>query len=138
MQYVQNLAGRILTGTLILESLYWLTVRLMLTCKALNVLAPCYLSALLIPYASNQRLRSSHCNLLAVPQTILRSMGVRAFSLYAPTVWNSLPPEFRGAQTSRHTFWNEHLLDYFIILFIALCIAYFVYSALRSCFKGAI
>ncbi len=101
LQYVQNSAARILTGTRIgshitpvLESLHWLPVRfrvdlkiLMLTFKALHGLAPHYLAELLHPYTPSRRLRSSQSNLLVVPQTCLRSMGDKAFSFYAPVLW---------------------------------------------------
>ncbi len=112
LQYVQNSAARILTGTRIgshitpvLESLHWLPVRfrvdfkiLMLAFKTLHGLAPHYLTELLHPYTPSRRLRSSQSNLLVVPQTRLRSMGDKAFLFYAPVLWNSLPLEFRGVQ----------------------------------------
>ncbi len=110
LQYVQNSAARILTGTRIgshitpvLESLHWLPVRfrvdfkiLMLAFKALHGLAPHYLTELLHLYTP--RLRSSQSNLLVVPQTRLRSMGDKAFSFYGLVIWNSLPLELRGVQ----------------------------------------
>ncbi len=112
LQYVQNSAARILTETRIvshitpvLQSLHWLLIRFrvgfkitMLTFKALHGLASHYLTELLHPYTPNLRLRSSQSNLLVVPQTRLRSMGDRAFSFYAPVLWNSLPLEFREVQ----------------------------------------
>lgn len=112
LQYVQNSATRILTGsrvsnhiTPVLDSLHWLPVRfrvdfkiMMLTYKALHGLAPYYLSALLTSYTPTWRLHSSQSNLLVVPQTHLRSMGDRAFSSYAPVLCNSLPPDLREAQ----------------------------------------
>lgn len=104
LQYVQNSAARILMGTrkcdhitLVLKSLHWLPVRfhvdfkiMMLTYKALHGLAPQYLSGLLIPYTPNRRLRSSQYNLLTVPLMHLKSMGDRAFSVYAPVYAPSL------------------------------------------------
>ncbi len=112
LQCVQNSAARILTVarknehiTPILKSLHWLPVRfrvdfkiLMLTYKALHGLAPQYLSALLTLYTPKRLLRSSQAGLLVVPQTRLRSVGDRAFSSYAPRLWNALPLQIREAQ----------------------------------------
>ncbi|XP_069050137.1 uncharacterized protein [Lepisosteus oculatus] len=109
LQYVQNSAARILTRsstsvhiTPILESLHWLPVKfrvdfkiLMLTYKALHGLAPQYLSELLSPYSPPRNLRSSNSALLTVPQARLHCMGDRAFSCYAPKLWNSLPKDIR-------------------------------------------
>ncbi len=87
-----------------LKSLHWLPVRfrvdfkiLMLTYKALHGLAPQYLSALLTLYTPKRLLRSSQAGLLVVPQTRLRSVGDRAFSSYAPRLWNALPLQIREA-----------------------------------------
>lgn len=108
LQYVQNLAVRILTRTRsrehmtpILESLHWLLVSfrvdfkvLMLTYKALHSQAPHYISELLKVYTPGRALRSSDLDLLAVPPTRMHSMGDRA-STYAAKLWNSLPKEIR-------------------------------------------
>lgn len=113
LQYVQNSAARILTKTRqgehitpILESLHWLPVRyrvdfkiLMLTYKALNGLAPQYLSELLTAYAPRRNLRSSDSGFLMVPSTRMRSMGDRAFVSFAPRLWNTLPIEIRQADS---------------------------------------
>ncbi len=69
----------------------------MLTYKALHGLAPQYLSALLTLYTPKRLLRSSLAGLLVVPQTRLRSVGDRAFSSYAPRLWNALPLQIREA-----------------------------------------
>ncbi len=71
----------------------------MLTYKALHGLAPQYLAELLIPYTPSRNLRSSQCGLLVVPKTRLRSGGDRAFSSYAPKLWNSLPADIREANS---------------------------------------
>lgn len=111
LQWEQNSAARILTRTRhrdhikpILETLHCLPVKfrvdfkiLMLTYKALNGLAPQYLSELLIPYIPARNLRSADASLLVVPVTYLKTMGDRAFSSVAPKLWNSLPSEIRNA-----------------------------------------
>ncbi len=113
LQYLQNSAARILSRarvvdhiTPVLELLHWLPVRfridlkvLMLTYKALHGLAPQYLAELLIPYIPSRNLRSSQSGLLVVPKTRLRSGGDRAFSSYAPKLWNSLQANIREANS---------------------------------------
>ncbi len=113
LQLVQNSAARILTRTSarehitpVLEKLHWLPVSfridfkiLMLTYKALNNLAPQYLSELLTPYTPTCVLHSSEAGLLTVQTTRLKTMGDQAFSSLAPKLWNSLPSEIRNAES---------------------------------------
>ena len=87
--------------TPILKDLHWLPVRerinfklLLLTWKAINGLAPSYISNLLVPYKPVRALRSSDKHLLTVPRTS-STLGDRAFSVAAPTLWNSLPLDIR-------------------------------------------
>ncbi len=89
LQLVQNSAARILTRTSarehitpVLEKLHWLPVSfridfkmIMLTYKALNNLAPQYLSELLTPYTPTRVLRYSEAGLLTVQTTRLKTMG---------------------------------------------------------------
>ncbi|KAI5613359.1 hypothetical protein C0J50_11719, partial [Silurus asotus] len=107
LQLVQNAAARVLTRarkydhlTPILSSLHWLPVKfridyklLLLTYKALNGLAPMYLSSLLTRYnmwRDTERL---------VPRLAKSTKGGRAFSHLAPKLWNSLPDSVRGSDT---------------------------------------
>ena len=64
---------------------------LLFTFKALNGLAPSYLSDLVKIYAPVRDLRSSSQKLLAVPFSNMKSYGDRAFSICAPKLWNDLP-----------------------------------------------
>ena len=111
LQYVQNSAARVLTRTKpwqhitpTLIHLHWLPVKsritykiLLLTYKSLNALAPQYLSNLLHPYTQPRNLRSSGTGQLSIPHTRMQTFGDRAFSVTAPTLWNSLPIELRNA-----------------------------------------
>ncbi|KAI5608133.1 hypothetical protein C0J50_9626, partial [Silurus asotus] len=104
LQLVQNAAARVLTRarkydhiTPILSSLHWLPVKfridyklLLLTYKALNGLAPIYLSSLLTRYNPPRSLRSQNSGLLVVPRIAKSTKGGRAFSHLAPKLWNSL------------------------------------------------
>ncbi len=113
LQLVQNSAARILTRTSarehitpVLEKSHWLPVSfridfkiLMLIYKALNNLAPQYLSELLTHYTPTRVLRSSEAGLLTVQTTRLKTMGDRAFSSLAPKLCNSLPSEIRNAES---------------------------------------
>lgn len=110
LQYVQNSAARVLTSTRrsahitpLLHDLHWLPVAsrihfkvLLLTFKALNGLAPQYLSDLLSPYRPVRSLRSAELGLLSIPPFRLSTVGGRSFSINAPQLWNSLPPTLRN------------------------------------------
>ncbi len=113
LQVVQNAAARVLTRsrkydhiTPILQSLHWLPIKyrisykiLLLTYKALNGLAPAYLTSLLSHYNPSRSLRSQNSGLLVVPRIAKSTKGGRAFSYLAPKLWNSLPDNVRGSDT---------------------------------------
>ena len=105
LQYVQNSAARLLTGsckhehiTPVLRNLHWLAVHkrirfkiLLMTFKCLNQLATSCLSDLLIHYQPSRTLPSSDKELLVQPRCHLKTHGERAFSFIAPKLWNTLP-----------------------------------------------
>ena len=106
-----HIAARILTltppsshMTPILKNLHWLPIEqrihykiLLLTFKALNGLAPQYLSSLLQPYSVEAyALRSNDNNKLVQPKARTKTYGERAFAYAAPTLWNRLPVEIRS------------------------------------------
>ncbi len=113
LQIVQNAAARVLTRsrkydhiTLILQSLHWLPIKfrisykiLLLAYKALNDLAPVYLTNLLSRYNPTRSLRSQISGLLVVPRIAKSTKGGRTFSYLAPKLWNSLPDDVRGSDT---------------------------------------
>ncbi len=113
LQVVQNAAARVLTRsrkydhiTPILQSLHWLPIKfrisykiLLLAYKALNGLAPAYLTSLLSRYNPSRSLRSQNSGLLVVPRIAKSTKGGRAFSYLAPKLWNSLPDNIRGSDT---------------------------------------
>ncbi len=87
----------------------------MLTYKALHGLAPQYLAELLIPNTSSRNLRFSLSGLLVVPKTQLRAYwGDRAFSSYAPKLWNSLPADIR--ETHSLTIFKSRLKTFYFSL----------------------
>ncbi len=112
VQYVQNSAARLLSGTRkydhitpILKSLHWLPVEcridfkiLLLTYKGLHGKAPKYLSDLLV-FREARKSRSTDLNLLFVPRTKRVTFGDRAFSVYAPRLWNTLPLSIRNVES---------------------------------------
>ena len=90
----------------ILKHLHWLLVEqrikykiLLLTFRAVNGIAPLYISELLSPYRPPRQLRSSELSLLKVPTTTLKTFGDRAFSAIAPKLWNELPLDIREIVT---------------------------------------
>ncbi len=113
LQIVQNAASRVLTRsrkydhiTQILQSLHWLPIKfrisykiLLLSYKALNDLAPVYLTNLLSRYNPTRSLRSQNSGLLVVPRLAKSTKGGRTFSYLAPKLWNSLPDNVRGSDT---------------------------------------
>ncbi len=123
VQYVQNSAARLLSGTRkydhitpVLRSLHWLPVScridfkvLLLTYKALHGKAPQYISDMLV-FREARESRSTKQNLLLVPRTKCVTFGDRAFSVYAPRLWNTLPRFIRSAD-SVDTF-KSHLKTY--------------------------
>ncbi|KAI5623477.1 hypothetical protein C0J50_17264, partial [Silurus asotus] len=109
----QNAAARVLTRsrkydhiTPVLISLHWLPNKscidykiLLLTYKALNGLAPQYLSELLYQYDPSHLLRSKGAGYLLVPQIMKTTTGGRSFSYKAPQLWNSLPTSVWDSDT---------------------------------------
>ena len=116
LQRVLNTAARIVSLTPkftpishVLVSLHWLPIRkrvqfkiLLITFKALNGLAPAYLSGLLSLYSPTRQLRSSEGNLLTIKR-VNSTFGERAFSNSAPYLWNNLPQHIR-CNSSLETF----------------------------------
>ena len=109
LQSVQNCAARLVSRnskftriTPVLRGLHWLPIEkrvifkvLLLTYKALNNLAPTYISELINRYNPSRHLRSSDQCLLASRKSKLKSYGDRAFSVAAPRLWNALPSAIR-------------------------------------------
>ena len=59
---------------------------------------PPYISDLLHPYCPSRTLCSLDTSLLTVPRFSLETFGKRSFSVFGPTVWNSLPLSLRKTQ----------------------------------------
>ncbi len=113
LQLVQNAAARVLTRTRkydhispVLSTLHWLPTKhridfkiLLMTYKALNGLAPQYLSELLSHYSPPRPLRSQNSGRLIIPRISKSTAGGRSFSFLAPKLWNNLPNTVREADT---------------------------------------
>ena len=72
-----------------------------LTFKSLTLQQLEYLSSLRIPYSSGRSLRSTGQHLLSVPCTST-AIQSRAFSTYAPQLWNRLPQSLRDLAFTSH------------------------------------
>ena len=110
LQRIQNHAARIVlrkprhvSATSLLRTLHWLPVKariqykiacLCFQCLSHNSMPP-YLSDRLHPYQPPRTLRSLDTSLLSVPRFCLETFGRRSFSVFGPTVWNSLPISLR-------------------------------------------
>ena len=107
LQCVQNAAARLICSTPcfsritpVLYSLHWLPVRfrivykiLIITFKAIHGQAPDYICNLIrVKNPSRNGLRSNSQVLLVPPSTKTRkTLGDRAFTAAAPSLWNKLP-----------------------------------------------
>jgi hypothetical protein len=113
LQLIQNNAARIVTRknkyehiTPLLKQLHWLPIIFrikykigLLTFKCLNGLAPQYLVSMLTWYAPTRSLRSDSQKLLKVKSAHLKTVGDRAFPVYAPKIWNALPEGIRRCES---------------------------------------
>jgi hypothetical protein len=109
LQRLQNNAARIVTGTRrfdhitpILKELHWLPVVariefkiLLITWKALNKMAPGYITELIEVKEQSRVTRSSSKLNLVVPITKLVTCGDRRFSKIAPMLWNQIPQDLK-------------------------------------------
>ena len=113
LQRILNSAARITTRTKkfehitpVLRNLHWLSVPkrinfkiLTLTYKALNGMAPSYLTDLLQVHHPIRTLRSASSGLLLNrPYYRTETYGARSFAVAAPSLWNSLPVDLRNTK----------------------------------------
>jgi hypothetical protein len=112
LQRLQNSAARIVCRlrkfehiSSAMQDLHWLPVRdrirfkvALLTYRCVHGIADPSLAGLLSPYVPPRQLRSSDLSLLTIPW-VSSENGKRAFAVYAPNLWNSLPNEIRSAET---------------------------------------
>ena len=104
LQRVQNCLARVVTrsprfssSVPLLKSLHWLPVHYRIIFKictisyqALASKQPTYLNSMLTPARNSREQRSTSSNPLYIPRVKTKA-GTRAFSVAAPTLWNSLP-----------------------------------------------
>ena len=84
--------------TAVLKDLHWLRIAdritykvLAIVYKAMNGLAPTYITELLEEHIPSRRLRSSSHRMLSVPAVRTVNYGDRSFSKAGPVLWNDLP-----------------------------------------------
>ena len=89
-----------------LKPLHWLPVKARIEYKialfcfnTFEPSSPSYIKELISVYEPTRTLRSHDSNLLAVPKSNLKRYGDRCFSRIGPTIWNSLPPSVRFANS---------------------------------------
>ena len=85
------------------QKLHWLPIKLridyklkLLTYKMLKIQQPTYLYNSLSFPSHSLSTRSSDSSVLSIPY-VRTSLGKRAFSVIAPRLWNSLPPDTRNS-----------------------------------------
>lgn len=113
LQRIQNAAAKVIAGlrkhdhvTPTLINLHWLPVLyridykiLVLVYKALNDLAPEYISSLLKRKTTPRTLRNDNIVYLIVPSKNNVTYGERAFCFAGPHLWNLLPAECKTASS---------------------------------------
>ncbi|XP_072033035.1 uncharacterized protein [Amphiura filiformis] len=114
LQLIQNTAARLVARiprsqhiTPVLQSLHWLPIKkraaykiLLMTYKALNQLAPQYISDIVSYYKPVRNLRSSNkLSLTVTSRPSTKFYGERAFVYAAPSLWNNLPLQVRSSIT---------------------------------------
>ena len=116
LQRVQHASARLIKRvskrdhiTCILQELHWLPIPqrciykvMLMVFKCLNGIGPEYLKNKLVEYRPSRNLRSAASDLLVVPKTRCSTMGDRAFSVFAPRMWNRLPLSIRQSKTVSH------------------------------------
>jgi hypothetical protein len=111
LQAIQNAAARVVSRmpkhchiTPLLVQLHWLPIPqrinykvLLMVFKALNTLAPSYITEMLTyKEESSRSLRSNNRKLLVRPRSNTVRYGDRNFRNVAPMLWNNLPLEMRN------------------------------------------
>ena len=113
LQNIQRTAARLITRKRKYDpvsddliQLHWLPVKqridfkiLVITFKCLHQQAPDYLSNLLRVQTDRRPLRSGSATLLFQPKTQYITFADRAFSCYAPRLWNQLPNHIRNSNS---------------------------------------
>jgi len=111
LQVVQNTLARVVcqaprsvSATELRRQRHWLPIRQQITYKIAVITyktrttgTPAYLSHLIRDYQAERTLRSADKLLFSVPRMAL-SLSAKAFSVSAPTVWNSLSHNCRSAE----------------------------------------
>ncbi len=112
-QYTLMLLWLVLTRTRkydhispVMSTQHWLPIKyridfkiLLITYKALNGLAPQYLSELLAHYSPPRQLLSQNSGHLIILRISKSTAGGRSFFYLAPKLWNNLPNTVREADT---------------------------------------
>ena len=166
LQRIQNHAARIVlrkprhvSATSLLRTLHWLPIKariqyklacLCFQCLSHNTMPP-YLSDLLHPYQPPRTLRSLDTSLLSVPRFCLETFGRRSFSVFGPTVWNSLPLSLRKTQCfstfkkklkthlfEKHLSWYLQVCSSVIVLCVCVCVCVCVRECVRACVRACL
>ena len=113
LQKLQNYAARVILNKPVrdhakpmLRELHWLPINArvdykicVLIFKCLNGLAPTYLSNLISVYKPTRNLRSSKAFLLTPVTSNFVRLGDRAFTIYAPKLWRTIPTYIKDSKS---------------------------------------
>ena len=107
---IQNHAARLVlrksrhaSAKALLKTLHWLPVKARIQYKIASLCFQCiyqnsmppHISDLLCPYCLSRTMRSPDTSLLTVPRFSLKTYRNRSFSVFEPSVWNTLPLSLR-------------------------------------------
>ena len=91
---------------------------LLLVYKSVNGLCPSYVADLLKIRSSSISLRSSSMDYLVQPVSKTKTYGERAFSVYAPKLWNSIPLSIRNYKSSSITIFEKNIKTFLFSKFV--------------------
>ena len=104
--------------------------------QALASKQPTYLNSMLTPARNSRELRSTSSNPLYIPRVKTKA-GTRAFSVAAPTLWNSLPVSVKSEGLRSQVVYSKQpklgLTQEFVVLLVRMRLVVCMYVCMFVC-----